>query len=73
MITRFVQAVLNNFEINSPAANNEVESEQYPWQVHRLEPRAEPERYDDVFVELAPHVQHWEDHGVHEDLEQVTE
>lgn len=44
-----------------------VEAEQDPGKVHRLEASAEPEADDCFFVELTPHVEHRENHRVHQE------
>lgn len=37
---------------------NQIHSQQNPWQVHCLKPGAEPEIHDNVLVQFAPNVQH---------------
>jgi len=51
---------------DSATCNDHVEAEEDPGQIHSLELGSEPEAYDLVLVELAPHVEDGEHHGVHQ-------
>lgn len=50
------------------AGQDQIERQQNPWQVHGLEAGAEPEANNHVLVQLAPDVQHRQDHRVHQQL-----
>lgn len=50
---------------------NQIEAQQHPRQVHGLETGAKPKVNYHIFVQLAPNVQHRQDHWVHEKLKIV--
>ena len=57
-----------NANLNLPSGYNEVDTKEYPREVHCLELRSKPEVDDDIWIQLTPYAQHTQDHWIHQYL-----
>lgn len=57
-----------NDRVHFATGQDNVEREQHPRKVHGLEAGAEPKVDNGILVQLAPDIQHGQDHWVHEEL-----